>query len=236
MVGGGPEPVARARSRAPTRACCSSTSWPSSTATCSRRCASRSRRGASSIARAGRVDDLPGALPARRRDEPVPVRLSPAPCPRDAAGAPPGSVERYARRVSGPLRDRIDLWVHDAARSPSAALVAGREPEASPRWSPRGSRRPARVALAAAGGRPQRAAARPGRCARACRLSGAAAHRAGPAWPRARRRAAAARSDCSGSPARSPTWTDRDAVETEASRRGGLVSLAEARSAGALAS
>ena len=45
IVGGGGRPAAaRARSRSPTTACSSSTRWPSSTPTCSTRCASRSRR------------------------------------------------------------------------------------------------------------------------------------------------------------------------------------------------
>ena len=39
-------------------------------------------------------------------------------------------MERYAGRVSGPLRDRIDLWV-GLPRVPGTALVAGPEPEGS---------------------------------------------------------------------------------------------------------
>jgi magnesium chelatase family protein len=38
--------------------------------------------------------------------------------------------ERYAGRVSGPLRDRIDLWV-TMGRVPPGALIAGRDPESS---------------------------------------------------------------------------------------------------------
>jgi len=59
------------------------------------------------------------------------------PCPCGFAGDPSGRCrcpigvpERYAGRVSGPLRDRIDLWV-TMARVPPAALIAGREPESS---------------------------------------------------------------------------------------------------------
>ena len=59
------------------------------------------------------------------------------PCPCGLAGDPsggcrcaPGAPERYSGRVSGPLRDRIDLWV-TMARVPPAALIAGREPEGS---------------------------------------------------------------------------------------------------------
>jgi magnesium chelatase family protein len=60
------------------------------------------------------------------------------PCPCGFAGALPegrcrctaGEVERYDRRVSGPLRDRLDLWV-SMPRMHASALVADREPEAS---------------------------------------------------------------------------------------------------------
>ena len=38
--------------------------------------------------------------------------------------------ERYAARVSGPLRDRIDLWV-EMPRVPPASLVEGPQAEAS---------------------------------------------------------------------------------------------------------
>jgi magnesium chelatase family protein len=59
------------------------------------------------------------------------------PCPCGNAGDPeaicscaPGLPERYAARVSGPLRDRIDLWVTMPRVAPSA-LVSGRDPEGS---------------------------------------------------------------------------------------------------------
>jgi magnesium chelatase family protein len=38
--------------------------------------------------------------------------------------------ERYRRRISGPLRDRIDLWV-PVDRVPPALLVSGAAPESS---------------------------------------------------------------------------------------------------------
>ncbi|MBA3875745.1 MAG: hypothetical protein C0498_02205 [Anaerolinea sp.] len=43
---------------------------------------------------------------------------------------PPNGPERYVARISGPLRDRIDLWV-GMPRLPAAALIAGGEPEDS---------------------------------------------------------------------------------------------------------
>lgn len=43
---------------------------------------------------------------------------------------PPGGPERYVARISGPLRDRIDLWV-GMPRLPAAALVSDAEPEDS---------------------------------------------------------------------------------------------------------
>ncbi len=59
------------------------------------------------------------------------------PCPCGWAGDPSGRchcplpvVDRYANRVSGPLRDRIDLWVAMGRVAPEA-LIAGREPEPS---------------------------------------------------------------------------------------------------------
>ncbi|MBI2764258.1 MAG: YifB family Mg chelatase-like AAA ATPase [Chloroflexi bacterium] len=43
---------------------------------------------------------------------------------------PKGAPERYLNRISGPLRDRIDIWVWMPAIS-AAAIVRGVEPEAS---------------------------------------------------------------------------------------------------------
>ena len=63
-----------------------------------------------SIARVGRV----AVFPSRFQ-----LIAAMNPCPCGFAGDPdgrcrcqPAAVERYAGRVSGPLRDRIDLWVH----------------------------------------------------------------------------------------------------------------------------
>ncbi len=60
------------------------------------------------------------------------------PCPCGYAGTEPEGrcrcsdrvVERYERRVSGPLRDRIDIWVA-MPRVPPALLVGSHEPESS---------------------------------------------------------------------------------------------------------
>ena len=59
------------------------------------------------------------------------------PCPCGFAGDDGGRcrcpltvVDRYTDRVSGPLRDRIDLWV-TMPRVPGTALVGGQEPEGS---------------------------------------------------------------------------------------------------------
>jgi magnesium chelatase family protein len=57
------------------------------------------------------------------------------PCPCGLAGSEPGHCrcadgvpERYTARISGPLRDRIDLWV-TMPRVPAAAIVSGPLPE-----------------------------------------------------------------------------------------------------------
>jgi magnesium chelatase family protein len=57
------------------------------------------------------------------------------PCPCGQAGTPeclcPGNVaDRYAARISGPLRDRIDLWV-TMPRVSAAAIVRAAAPEDS---------------------------------------------------------------------------------------------------------
>jgi magnesium chelatase family protein len=80
------------------------------------------------IARAGRAT----VFPARFQ---LVAAMNPCPCgfagTTDRACACRGrEAERYQRRVSGPLRDRIDLWVMMPRVSPSA-LVSGREPEGS---------------------------------------------------------------------------------------------------------
>ena len=62
--------------------------------------------------------------------------MNPCPCgfagsvPEDRCHCAPGVIERYSRRVSGPLRDRIDLWIA-MPRVPAGAIVAVAEPESS---------------------------------------------------------------------------------------------------------
>ena len=80
------------------------------------------------IARAGRAT----IFPARFQ---LVAAMNPCPCGyagmADRTCACPGTVpERYQRRVSGPLRDRIDLWVAMPRVAP-LSLVGGAEPEDS---------------------------------------------------------------------------------------------------------
>jgi magnesium chelatase family protein len=61
--------------------------------------------------------------------------MNPCPCGMQgvedrSCACPPGIPERYRRRISGPLRDRIDLWV-TVGRVPPALLVDGPPPEDS---------------------------------------------------------------------------------------------------------
>ena len=61
--------------------------------------------------------------------------MNPCPCGQfgaadRACSCPAGVPERYLRRVSGPLRDRIDLWVR-VDRVPPEVLLSGSEPEPS---------------------------------------------------------------------------------------------------------
>jgi magnesium chelatase family protein len=90
----------RARSRWRTTACCSSTSCPSSPAPRWRRCASRWRP-ATSPSPGGAARRVPGALPAGRGHEPLPLRLPRRPRLR-ACRCTPDQVARYQGRLSGP--------------------------------------------------------------------------------------------------------------------------------------
>jgi magnesium chelatase family protein len=81
------------------------------------------------IARAGRVMTFPARFQ-------LIAAMNPCPCgfagtfPEGRCRCTPAEVERYGRRVSGPLRDRIDLWV-EMPRVPAASLVALEDPETS---------------------------------------------------------------------------------------------------------
>ncbi len=80
------------------------------------------------IARAGRATSFPARFQ-------LIAAMNPCPCgfagsSDRGCGCPNGVPERYERRVSGPLRDRIDLWV-TVPRVESSAIVAGADPEGS---------------------------------------------------------------------------------------------------------
>jgi magnesium chelatase family protein len=81
-----------------------------------------------SIARVGRATRFPARFM-------LVAAMNPCPCgyagdPSGRCACPVGTPERYAARISGPLRDRIDLWV-TMTRVPPEALIAGRDPESS---------------------------------------------------------------------------------------------------------
>jgi magnesium chelatase family protein len=81
-----------------------------------------------SIARTGRT----ATLPARFQ---LVAAMNPCPC-GNAGGdpgsctCPPGLPDRYVGRISGPLRDRIDIWV-GMPRVAAHVLLSGVEPESS---------------------------------------------------------------------------------------------------------
>ena len=61
--------------------------------------------------------------------------MNPCPCGRtgsetEACSCRPGLAARYASRISGPLRDRIDIWV-EMSRVPPEVLVKAPTPECS---------------------------------------------------------------------------------------------------------
>jgi magnesium chelatase family protein len=67
--------------------------------------------------------------------------MNPCPCgqfgsPDRTCSCPVGVPDRYLRRVSGPLRDRIDLWVR-VDRVPPEVLLGGTPPEESSRVASR---------------------------------------------------------------------------------------------------
>jgi magnesium chelatase family protein len=126
-----------------------------------------------SVVRVGRS----GVFPARFT---FIAAMNPCPCGQDGSpdrccSCPPGAAERYLRRVSGPLRDRVDLWVRVDRVPPEVMLGPGR-PEAS-------SAVAARIARARSVGAGRGAPVPNGRLAgrelrAACRLDAAARARA----------------------------------------------------------
>ncbi len=81
-----------------------------------------------SVVRVGRA----GVFPARFT---FVAAMNACPCGQHGSlegvcSCPAGVPERYQRRISGPLRDRIDLWVV-VDRVPPAALLAPGRPEPS---------------------------------------------------------------------------------------------------------
>jgi len=84
--------------------------------------------GSVAIARAGRATTFPARFQ-------LVAAMNPCPCgyagsDGNACHCPASVVARYTDRVSGPLRDRIDLWV-SMPRVPGTALIGGPEPEDS---------------------------------------------------------------------------------------------------------
>lgn len=124
------------------------------------------------IARAGRVMTFPARFQLIAAMNPCPCGFAGA-LPEGRCRCTPGEVERYDRRVSGPLRDRIDLWV-TMPRVTAAAIVTRREPEDS---GIVGARIQVARALAASDGGRVNARLRGRALRRACRLGGDVAAR-----------------------------------------------------------
>jgi magnesium chelatase family protein len=81
-----------------------------------------------SVARVGRATTFPARFQFVAAMNPCPCGLAGDGSGRCRCG--PEVPERYTGRVSGPLRDRIDLWIVMPKVAP-AALMAGEEPESS---------------------------------------------------------------------------------------------------------
>ena len=84
--------------------------------------------GSVSVVRVGRSEVFPARFT-------FVAAMNPCPCGQlgsadRACSCPPGVPDRYLRRVSGPLRDRIDLWVAVDRVAP-AVLVSDMRPESS---------------------------------------------------------------------------------------------------------
>ncbi len=87
------------------------------------------------IARAGRTVTFPARFQ-------LVAAMNPCPCgyagsfPEDRCECAPTAIHRYGRRVSGPLRDRIDLSI-EMPRVAPAVLVGGAAPEGTAEVAPR---------------------------------------------------------------------------------------------------
>jgi magnesium chelatase family protein len=81
-----------------------------------------------SVARVGRATTFPARFQLVAAMNPCPCGMAGSEPGRCRCG--PGVPEKYTGRVSGPLRDRIDLWVSMPKVAP-AALIGGGEPESS---------------------------------------------------------------------------------------------------------
>jgi len=79
------------------------------------------------IARAARTATLPARFQLVAAMNPCRCGNTGTPQPCEC---PLNGPERYVGRISGPLRDRIDLWV-GMPRLPAAALISGGDPETS---------------------------------------------------------------------------------------------------------
>jgi len=84
--------------------------------------------GSVAVVRVGRAATFPARFT-------LVAAMNPCPCGQfgtsdRACSCPPGVPDRYLRRISGPLRDRIDLWVQVDRVSP-VVLLGHRQPEAS---------------------------------------------------------------------------------------------------------
>jgi magnesium chelatase family protein len=103
-----------------------------------------------SIVRAGRAATLPARFQLVAAMNPCPCGYATLERRGQACRCSDATIERYQRRISGPLRDRIDLWV-GMPRMPARLFVAGPEPE------------PSRVVAARIAAARSRQLARPGR-------------------------------------------------------------------------
>ena len=124
------------------------------------------------IARAGRVMSFPARFQLVAAMNPCPCGFSGS-MPEGRCRCSATVIERYARRVSGPLRDRIDLWVAMPRVAPGA-LVSETEPERS---AAVGARIAAARAMACARGGELNGRLRGRGLRAACRLDGAARRR-----------------------------------------------------------